>query len=336
MATIQKIINKKGVSYRVFIRQKDLPKTSKTFSSKKKAKQFALFYEFDHQAHLLKAQLNSKLTFNDLVEDYLQNEYIGSRPQQQRSRLNHWTGLLGTIQAADITKNNIKFGLSRLSKDLSNSTINKYKKAVSVVFNYGIREYDLPDNPTRYIRSLPEKKGRTRYLSDNERKRLFKACRASKWNKLYLLVLMAITTGARRGELLNLCWNNIDIGKQTAYVLTSKNGEPKVLPLTNSVIEELQKFNRNDSSLIFCSEINPSKPYFFFKQWKRVREEAELVEFRFHDLRHTTASYLAQNGATLLEIADVLGHKQIEVTKRYAHLCIEHKSSLINRVLGGI
>ena len=65
-------------------------------------------------------------------------------------------------------------------------------------------------------------------------------------------------------------------------------------------------------------------------------KEAELVEFRFHDLRHTTASYLAQNGATLLEIADVLGHKQIEVTKRYAHLCIEHKSSLINRVMGGI
>ena len=147
---------------------------------------------------------------------------------------------------------------------------------------------------------------------------------------------MAITTGARRGELLSLCWNDIDYERQTAYVLTSKNGESKVLPLTNSVIEELQKFNRNDSSLIFCSEIKPNKPYFFFKQWKRVREEAELVDFRFHDLRHTTASYLAQNGATLLEIADVLGHKQIEVTKRYAHLCIEHKSSLINRVMAGI
>ena len=328
MATIQKVNNKKGISYRILIRKKGLPVITKTFSSKNEAKQFALFYEFNHQA-----QLNSKLTFNDLVEDYLQNEYIGGRPQQQRSRLNHWTGLLGTIQVADITKNNIKFGLSQLSKDLSNSTINKYKKAASVVINYGIREYDLPDNPTRYIRSLPEKKGRTRYLSDNERRRLFKACKASKWNKLYLLVLMAIITGARRGELLNLCWSNIDIGKQTAYVLTSKNGEPKVLPLTNSVIKELQKFNRNNSSLIFCSEIKPDKPYFFFKQWKRVREEAELIDFRFHDLRHTTASYLAQSGASLLEIADVLGHKDISVTKRYAHLCIEHKKKLINRVM---
>jgi len=95
-----------------------------------------------------------------------------------------------------------------------------------------------------------------------------------------------------------------------------------------------KNFRLNDSSLIFCSEIKPDKPYFFFKQWNRVRDEAELVDFRFHDLRHTTASYLAQNGATLLEIADVLGHKQIEVTMRYSHLCIEHKSSLINRVMG--
>ena len=106
--------------------------------------------------------------------------------------------LIGLKQVIDITKDDIKFGLRELPKNLSNSTINKYKKAISVVLNFAIREYDLPDNPTRHIRSLPEKKGRTRYLSDNERKRLFKACRASKWNKLYLLVLMAITTGARR------------------------------------------------------------------------------------------------------------------------------------------
>ena len=65
-------------------------------------------------------------------------------------------------------------------------------------------------------------------------------------------------------------------------------------------------------------------------------EDADIKDFRFHDLRHSCASYLAQSGASLLEIADVLGHKQISVTKRYAHLCIEHKSSLINRVLGGI
>jgi integrase len=333
MASIQKVVNKKGVSYRVYIRRKGLPNISKTFLSKKQASLFALKLEDSSQNH---QAYSSKLSFNELVESYLSNAYLGTRPQMQRSRLKHWLGILGDKSIIDINRSDVEAGLRSLPEGLSNTTINKYKKLVSVVFNYGIRELGLLDNPTRYIRSLPEKKGRTRYLSDNERERLFEACRDSKWDKLYLLVLMAITTGARRGELLSLRWNNLDIDKQTAYVMTSKNGEPKVLPLTQSVIKELQKFSLIDNSLIFASEIKPDKPYFFYKTWKRAVEESELINFRFHDLRHTTASYLAQNGATLLEIADVLGHKQIEVTKRYAHLCIEHKSSLINRVMGGI
>ena len=134
MATIQRIINKKGISYRVLIRQKDLPKISKTFTSKKEAKQFALFYEFDHQSKFHKQQIHSNLTLNDLVEDYLTNEYIGTRPQQQRSRLNHWTKLIGTLQVSDITKEDIKLGLSRLPNYLSNATINKYKKRKLNVF----------------------------------------------------------------------------------------------------------------------------------------------------------------------------------------------------------
>ena len=333
MASIQKVTNKKGVSYRVYIRRKGLPSISKTFPQKKDARDFVIMTEGSKSAH---KAFSSKLTFNTLVEMYLSNEYLGTKPQMQRSRLRHWLNHMGEMPINDIDKDDIAAGLDKLPKELSNATINKYKKLVSVVFNYGIRELSMTENPTRYIRSLPEKKGRTRYLSDNERKRLFGACRASNWEILYLLVLMAITTGARRGELLSLRWNDIDFKKQAAYVNNSKNGEAKVLPLTIDVINELQLFNQNDSSLIFASKIMPSKPYVFYKPWKRAVIEAKLVDFRFHDLRHTTASYLAQNGATLLEIADVLGHKQIEVTKRYAHLCIEHKSNLINRVMGKI
>ena len=333
MASIQKVTNKKGVSYRVHIRRKGLPSISKTFPQKKDARDFVIKTEGSKSAH---KAFSSKMNFSQLTEMYLSNEYLGTKPQMQRSRLKHWLNHMGEMPINDIDKDDIAAGLDKLPKELSNATINKYKKLASVVFNYGIRELGLTENPTRYIRSLPEKKGRTRYLSDNERKRLFRACRASKWEMLYLLVLMAITTGARRGELLSLRWNDIDFEKQAAYVNNSKNGEAKVLPLTIDVINELQLFNQNNSSLIFASKIMPSKPYVFYKPWKRVVEEAELDDFRFHDLRHTTASYLAQSGATLLEIADVLGHKQIEVTKRYAHLCIKHKSSLINRVMGGI
>ena len=333
MATIQKVMNKKGVSYRVQIRKKGLPNIYKTFNHKKDARRFALKTEESRSTH---RAFSSKMTFKALSALYLSNQYLGTKPQMQRSRLKHWLNHLGEMPINDIHKEDIASGLEKLPKKLSNATINKYKKLASVVFNYGIRELGLNHNPTKYIRALPENKGRVRYLSDNERKRLFKACRASHWKKLYLIVLMAITTGARRGELLSLRWNDIDLIKQVAYVQNTKNGEARVLPLTTDVINELQFFNQNDSSLIFASKITPSKPYVFNKPWKRAVDESELIDFRFHDLRHTTASYLAQNGATLLEIADVLGHKQIEVTKRYAHLCIEHKSNLIDRVMGNL
>ena len=90
---------------------------------------------------------------------------------------------------------------------------------------------------------------------------------------------------------------------------------------------------KEDKGLIFASLIKPDKPYCFTKPWYKALKEADIEDFRFHDLRHSCASYLAMNGASLLEIADVLGHKQISVTHRYAHLCTLHKQKLINRVM---
>jgi integrase len=239
-------------------------------------------------------------------------------------------------QIEDITRIEISYLLSTLSPRLSNATVNRYKAAISVIFTYACRYFNLQDNPALHIPSLPENNERIRFLSEAERTSLFKASRASHWDKLYLIVLLAITTGARKGELTKLRWNDIDFDRRTAYVSTTKNGQPKVLPLTDSVIKELQLFDSKDSRLIFGSKVKEDVPYCFTKPWKKALKDAEIKDFRFHDLRHSCASYLAQSGASLLEIADVLGHKQISVTKRYSHLCIEHKSSLINRVLGGI
>ena len=280
--------------------------------------------------------MKSKLLLSELVKEYLLNGYTGTRLKDQSYRLDFWVNNLGSKQIEDITRIEISYLLTTLSPRLSNATINRYKASISVIFTHACRYYNLKDNPSRHIPSLPENNERTRFLSEAERKRLFSSCRTSQWDKLYLLVLLAITTGARKGELTKLRWNDIDFDRRTAYVATTKNGQPKVLPLTDSVIKELQLFDTKDSSLIFASKIKEEVAYCFTKPWKKALEDAEIKDFRFHDLRHSCASYLAQSGASLLEIADVLGHKQISVTKRYDHLCIEHKSSLINRVMGSI
>ena len=336
MAYIQKVERKKGVVYRVYIKKKGVRRISKSFDSKRLAVQFVNSIESDRNKLLAYTQSKSHTLLSVVIDKYLSSEYKGTRVNDERRKLSFWLEALGDKPIIDITTVDINEAISTLPSHFKNATINRYISAISVVFSYACRQYGLHTNPVRNIPSLPENNERIRFLSEAERTRLFSSCRASQWDKLYLLVLLAITTGARKGELTKLRWNDIDFDRRTAYVATTKNGQPKVLPLTDSVIRELQLFDTKDSSLIFASKIKEEVAYCFTKPWKKALEDAEIKDFRFHDLRHSCASYLAQSGASLLEIADVLGHKQISVTKRYAHLCIEHKSSLINRVLGSI
>ena len=336
MSTIQKISRAKGIVYRVLIRKKGMKAITKTFPTKKEAIRFSQKIEGSIQEQIAFTSLDNKLTFKELAGYYIVKECTIKRPQEQASKLEFWVKHIGIKQVNNISSSDIYNTLDCLPDHLSNATYNRYKAAASVVFNYACRQYNLPSNPVGLIPSKPEDNHRVRYLSSSERKRLLNACIEAPWPKLYLLVLMAITTGARRGELLGLRWNDIDFERQTAYVQTTKNGQPKVLPLTDDVIKELTRFKQQDDSLIFNSEIKPDKALCFNKQWKKALNEAEVDNFRFHDLRHTTASYLAQSGASLLEIADVLGHKQISVTKRYAHLCINHKAKLINNVMSNL
>ena len=153
---------------------------------------------------------------------------------------------------------------------------------------------------------------------------------------MYLLVMLGITTGARRSEFQRLRWGDIDFVRKQAYVHISKNTDKKVLPLTDVVVQELSRFVEGPDRLVIASARCPSKPFCYEKVWKKTLKQAKVHQFRFHDLRHTCASYLAQNGATLLEIGDVLGQRQQQVTKRYSHLTTGHKTALVNRVLGSI
>ena len=337
MAHIQKIKRQDGFVCSSIIKRKGSKTITKVFKSKKLAIEFAKHIEGNRESLIaFNKPKQSQLLLSELVKEYLLNGYSGTRLKDQSYRLDFWVNNLGSKQIDDITRIEISYLLTTLSPRLSNATINRYKASISVIFTHACRYYNLKDNPSRHIPSLPENNERIRFLSEAERTRLFSSCRASQWDKLYLLVLLAITTGARKGELTKLRWNDIDFERKTAYVATTKNGQPKVLPLTDSVIRELQLFDTKDNSLIFASKVKEEVAYCFTKPWKKALEDADIEDFRFHDLRHSCASYLAQSGASLLEIADVLGHKQISVTKRYAHLCIEHKSNLINRVMGSI
>jgi integrase len=138
------------------------------------------------------------------------------------------------------------------------------------------------------------------------------------------VVVLALATGARRGELLGLRWRDVDLERGTILLDDTKNGESRSLPLTGYALEVMCQYaQRSRSDWVFPSQCG-TKPADIRRGWENAVERAGLEDFTFHSLRHTAASYLAMNGASLAEIAEVLGHKSLQVTKRYAHLSQDH------------
>jgi integrase len=225
-------------------------------------------------------------------------------------------------------------------KPLTGATLNRYVASLSAVITWAIHKRIAPKgyaNPARAIERKEESDGRVRYLEPDERVALLTACRASKWNRLYLLVLMALVTGARRGELERMKWGDIDFTREESATHLTKNGDSRTLPLRNeALLDELRAHIGAPGTLIFASKRRPDVAFNSVPTWQHALSIAGIKRFRFHDLRHSCASYLAQSGTPLLEIANVLGHRSLAVTKRYSHLNTKNKADLVARVLGGI
>ena len=300
-----------------------------------------------------------QLPMRDLIDLYM-SHYTG-RDTTRVQRLSWWRGQVGAIALQDLSDDQLHAALDALAQQpsrywagkdadgrpifkakkrtLAPATINRYTASIGAVITWSIKRRIAPKgfvHPCRAIERQPEHNERTRYLSDEERERLLAVCKASAWSKLYLLILMAITTGARKSELTGLRWGDVDLERAVAHVGQTKNGDPRVLPLVPAVVDELRPIKAGASVLVFASKGQPEQAFAFDSRWREAMKAAKLRGFTFHCLRHSCASMLAQNGATLLEIADVLGHRQLQVTKRYSHLATGHKAALVNRVLGEV
>lgn len=298
-------------------------------------------------------------SISDLIDAYMA-AYAGRDPTRPH-HLRWWQQRLGDSTLDTVDQDDIYLALEELSTragrycagrdaddkpifkakkgQYSPATINRYAAALSALFSWSIRKRLAPKawmNPCRGIERRREDNERTRFLNRIELSRLLDACKASKWDRLYLLVLMAVSTGARRSELERLRWSSIDFERAEAVVDRTKNGDPRVLPLQPAVMSELARFRTNPHELIFASKRIPTQAFNHVNSWSRALKIARIRDFRFHDLRHTCASYLAQDGATLLQIGDVLGHRQVSVTRRYSHLTTVHRAALLSRVLGNI
>ncbi len=237
------------------------------------------------------------------------------------------------------------------------ATIVRYLACVSHVLTMATKEWGwIEANPATRVTKPKEPRGRVRFLSEDETgpngetipgelTRLMKACRESESPDLYPAVVLALSTGGRAQEILGLRWPQVDFTRRVATLHTTKNGEIRLLPLSGLALELLRERGKappQDTDLVFPGRwtrdtTNPAKtptrrPVDLRTPWETALKRAGITDFRWHDLRHSAASYLAMNGASLAEIAEILGHKTLAMVKRYAHLSEAHTARVVERM----
>jgi len=212
------------------------------------------------------------------------------------------------------------------------ATVNREFAFLRRVFNIALRDGKAESNPVAKLKALREPSGRVRYLTDEEEQRLIKALPDDESrNRVQVL----LHTGFRRGELLGLRWRDVDFKAGILTFPKSKNGETRHVPMTSAVRMILLKRPRalDGSVLIFPNSEGHLDLRWATKTVPVALRAANVQGFRFHDLRHTFASRLAMEGVELMTIRELLGHKSMAMTLRYAHLSPEHRRIAIERLV---
>lgn len=371
MATIETRRGRNGsVNYRARVRLFGRPAITQTFPRKTDARTWAQKIESDlrlgRQAPLAEAM---RRTLAQLIDRYIK-ETLPLKPANKSAKnttvyLKWWKVELGDYTLANITKeliaqarNRLKHAPGRYGRPRGPASVNRYLAALSTCLTTAAQEYGwLEANPMlgKKVRRLREPDGRIRFLSDQERDYLLAAC--SKNPTLHAIVLLALSTGARQGEILGIRCADIDLSRAAITLHDTKNGDRRILPLASSALDtmrEIAKVRRIDTDLVFPNPVKKGARFNIKNHWyealtaargkykadcKKASKEPEpgfLENFRFHDLRHSAASYLAMNGATLAEIAEILGHRTLAMVKRYAHLTDAHVSKVVARMNAAI
>lgn len=354
MANIQKRTLKSGeTSYRVQIRIKGHPTETASFQRLTDARLWAQQTEADiRRGKHFKSSEAKKRTMGEAIDRYFK-DVLSQRenPVNQITYLKWWRKEIGAYALADVTpamiveKRSALLGsVNKYGRAVGPTTANRYTQALSHVFTIARKEWGwVSDNPVTNVSKYKESRGRVRFLDDDERKALLEACKLSENSYLYIIVVLALSTGARKTELLSLKWQHIDFNRSVITLHETKNGERRILPLQGHAMELMKAHSKIRP--LGCDYVFPSKkvgkdksgklifqPIDIRKAWVNAFDKAGIEDFRFHDLRHSAASYLAMNGATLAEIAEVLGHKTLAMVKRYAHLSEAHTSAVVAKM----
>jgi integrase len=228
---------------------------------------------------------------------------------------------------AEITASRISEYKGHRLTAVTGATVNRALALLRHLLRLAHEEWEVLDAVPR-IRLEKESEGRLRWLTPEDATRLLDVCRESRNTDLLDLVEFALFTGMRRGEVLGLTWERVDRARGVVLVDITKNGRRREVPLNSRADAVLARRGSKSTGLVFGSR----RWDHFRTAWDLAVQRAKLVDFHFHDLRHTFASWAVQRGATLQEVKDLLGHSSLAMVMRYAHLSPEHLRNAVARL----
>lgn len=359
MGDIKERTSKAGkTTYQARVRKNGTPTQTATFKRKTDAKRWIKNTESAiEEDRFFGARESSKHTVSELIDRYLKDvlpKKSRSMRLAQETQLVWWKGEIGTriiskvtapviVQARDaLAMDDVRGtveneGGEQVSKKRSPASVNRYLAALSHVFTIAVNEWEWADvNPVKRVKRHTEPRGRTRFLEKGELETLLRACqKMDEEDKVgdHLLcpaVLLAVSTGARQMEILRLRWPEVDLDGELIRLTDTKNNESRAVPLKGRALEMVKEMS--GLRRIHDDRVFPVPPTRIVNRFQKALKVAKIDDFRWHDLRHTAASHLVMSGASLAEVAEVLGHKTLAMVQRYAHFSAGHTSKVVERM----
>jgi len=274
-----------------------------------------------------------KIRFKDFAKEYDKWCQTNNKGYHRKKWfIDHLVTIFGDKYLNEITSWDIeKYRLERKKQGLGTASLNRPIACLKHMFTKAIEWGFLKENPAKPVKLFKENNRRLRFLTEDEINRLLSNCSG------YLrdIVLLALNTGMRKGEIFNLKWQDVDFDLRMIHVSDSKNYEARDIPINDILYETLKALRDKAEEGQEYVFVNPKtgRPYDDLKRsFKTALKRAGIEDFTFHDLRHTFASHLVMNGVDLMTVKELLGHKNISMTMRYSHLSPDHKRAAVKKI----
>lgn len=283
----------------------------------------------------LDVKKNKQIKLSELLNCFIE-EYsiVNNKPSscnRNRQIANNLVAFFGDRYAYQIESIDVEsYKKERRGQGVSFSTIDRELALLKTVFNKA-KEWGVIQTPLPKIKLFRIKNVRCKYLTEDEYHRLIEVSR----EPLRTIIIIAVNTGMRRGELLSLKWKDVDVKERLITLWDTKNKEKRYVHMNSVVADIFIKIPLNrESEYVFAGKEGNShiSESYVSHLFIRTAKKSGLKDFRYHDLRHTFGSWLAMDGISLKTIQDLMGHKSIEMTLRYAHLSPEHKKLAVERL----